>query len=103
MRWSDEKVSCWVSCGCFVWFSLLLPLKPIGMISIFCCTPKEGYTADLYLYAAYVNGTGGAVFVDVSVYWAEAGFVNFTTATVQDRDGHVLAQDGGLGQGSSRL
>jgi hypothetical protein len=55
--------------------------------------PKEWYTADPSLDAAYINGTADAVFVDVSVYWAKAGFVNFTTATVTDYNGNVLAND----------
>ncbi len=55
--------------------------------------PKEWYTADPSLPAAYVNGTTNAVFVEVSVYWAEAGFVNFTTAVVTDYNGNVLAND----------
>ena len=53
--------------------------------------PKEWYTADLFLDAAYVNSTSGAVFVDLSVYRADDGFVNFTTATIRDRNGNVLA------------
>ena len=55
--------------------------------------PKEWYTADLSLDAAYVNGTSDAVFVDVSVFRADDGFVNFTKATISDDYGNVLAKD----------